>query len=230
MFIINIFFIFFFNFLKNYNYFILCFSVLAEKIKYYFFNISRFVFNFLWLGELVATYSKPEIKYLATKSYLIRELPQHCEMMRKALEMNQIYCPSEKGSKHDGCMFDPVNREVTSMIQLKLKDLGSKMDMDKLLSWVEEYKILDKLNIGFLSPEEYKLYTPLIEDINLFQIKKGLKLRLESEDYSLFLSKDTCKYDIKGFLDIQVRYNKIVEEVNHDWVNEMGEILDKFII
>ena len=60
-----------------------------------FIAIISFSFTHYRLADLVAN-SKPVISNLATKSHLIWELPQHCEMMVIALKIGKIWCPSKK--------------------------------------------------------------------------------------------------------------------------------------
>lgn len=214
-----------FVFLQNPHYFYSLFSVLNIKRKCYFVNSARFIFNFGWLGDLVAN-SKPIIPmFLSTKNDLIRELPQHLEMMDKALKAGLIYCPSKKGASHDGCFFNPLIGKVTKTVQLKLQEEGSSPFYTiKLTRWAEDYAHLNEINIGFQSPEDFEQNKDIIYNINELQLASGAKLELTSKDYSPFKSEVTCLIDVKNLIFTQAGYNGIVTEVNEKLIDKFGEI------
>ena len=220
---INFIFILIISFSQNPHYFNLLFSVLKEKIKYYSSETTRFLFTYFWLAEIVAN-SKPAITSLATKSHLIRELPQHCEMMGIAFKMGQIWCPARKGCKHDGCFFDPSTGKVIQSVQFKLKDEGAGLSSKDLEVWIEKYIHLDILDIGFQSPKDFELHKGLIYQMDEIQRSLGSKLRLTCKDYSLYKSEGTCSPDIRDWLEIQSEYNAIVLKVNKDMIDVLGEI------
>ena len=214
------------NFLYSPHYFILVFYTLKEKVKYYILNTKRLVFNFFWLAELVNS-MKTNIYGLPTKTHLIRELPQSCEMIAKATDLGLIFCPAKKGTKHDGCLYDPIIGEITETVQFKLKEEGSQVSFFQLSEWVIQYHNLNRLDVGFQSPEDFERNKGTISEIQDFLYCKGFKLVLTSKDYSSYKSEDTCRSDIKDILEMQVSFNKIVEGVNDNMINSFGEIITK---
>lgn len=214
------------NFLSSPHYFFILFCILKDKIKYYTFNISRFVFNFFWLADLVRKNKK--IEYLAGKKIgSIRELPQSCEMMAEAIKSKLIFCPSKKHSHHDGCFYDPNNGKITQTVQFKLKDKGSHLTPEDFFSWFEKYSNLDRLDVGFLSSEEFEQSKNLIIDANKFLCSKGSKLVITSNDYSSYELESTCRSDIKDLLDMQASFRKIVQGVNDNMIGSDSLIIAK---
>ena len=212
------------NFLSSPYYFFLVFCMLKDKIKYYIFNISRFVFNFFWLADLVRIRN---VQYLAAKKDLIRELPQSCEMMAEAMKSKLIFCHAKKQSHHDGCFYDPNNGKVIQTVQFKLKDKGSYLTPADFFSWFDKYSNLDRLDIGFLSFEEFEQSKNLIIDANKLLRSKGSKLVITSNDYSSYELESTCRPDIKDILDIQVSFKEIVTGVNENMMGLDGLIIAK---
>lgn len=214
------------NFLYSPYYYLLAFHILKDKIKYYILNINRFVFNFLWLADLVKN-TKPQIVNLATKTSLIRELPQSCEMMGEAIKLGSIFCPARKKTRHDGCFYNPESGEITSTVQFKLKEEGSPLNLKDLLIWINKYHNLDRLDIGFQSSEDYERHIDLITNINIRLSLEGKKLFITAKDYSPYKLEHTCRSDIKDILDIQSSFNKIVLGVNNNMIDSCGEIIAK---
>ena len=214
------------NFLYSPHYFLLVFYTLKEKIKYYSLNTSRLVLNFFWLGELVNS-CRPNIKFLATKTHLIRELPQSCEMMFKAMDSGLIFCPAKKGTKHDGCFYDPIIGKITETVQFKLKEEGSGFGSSELSDWVRQYRNLNRLDVGFQSPEDFERHKGLISNVHKLSNFEGSQLVVTFKDYSLYKSECTCRSDIKDILEMQASFNRIVEGVNNNMIDSSGEIISK---
>lgn len=214
------------NFLYSPYYFILLFLILKDKIKYYVSNISHFLVNSFWLAELVKK-TRPNIEYLATKSHLIRELPQSCEMIGKARDLGVIFCPAKKHTSHDGCFYDPKIGDIIKTIQFKLKEEGSFLKFDHLEQWASKYSHLDILDIGFKSSKDFEHYKDKIIDFNNFLSLKGSKLVVTSTDYSSYKLESTCRSDIKDLLDMQASFNGIVKGVNDHMIDSYGLIIAK---
>jgi hypothetical protein len=172
---INILWIIIINFLYNSGYFLLLFSILKDRTKYYVFKVDRFAFfNFFWLGDLVKSL-KIAPTYLATKSHLVRELPQSCEMISKAINSGLIYCPAKKGTKHDGCFYDPKSGIITETVQFKMKEEGSSLISPACLSsWMKKYYNIDRLDIGFQSIEDLECNKGLLLKANKLLYAKTL--------------------------------------------------------
>ena len=203
------------------HYFLLVFYMLKDKIKLY---SSRFVFNFFWLAELVQSF-KPSIGFLPTTSHLVRELPQSCEMMFKALDLGLIFCPSKKGANHDGCFYNPETGKIIETIQFKLKEEGAPLHWDTLITWAQKYRNLDIVDVGFQLPQPLEQYKDLLIQINEFSYSEGLNLVFTFTDYSSYNSEHTCRPGIKDILEIQASFNDIVIGVNDKMIDSCGEIL-----
>ena len=111
---------------------------------------------FFWLAELVSS-TKPRIQYLSVKSDLILELPQSCEMIGKAMDLGLVFCPASKKTLHDGCFYDPITGKIVETVQFKLKEEGGGgLSLSNLLTWAKKYVSLDRLDVGFQSPEDFE--------------------------------------------------------------------------
>lgn len=213
------------NFLYSPYYFLSVFCMLKEKIKCCSHSLA---FSFLWIAE-IAQKTKPVIMYLPTSSHLIRELPQNCEMISKAMDLGLIFCPSKKGARHDGCFYDPKIGKITETVQFKLKEEGSRLNYDQLTTWSQKYRNLDSLDIGFQSSQDLEQSKDLIIKINEFSSLEGFKLVFTATDYSSYKLEHTCRSDIKDILETQASLNKIVSGVNEKMIDSHGEILTEFM-
>ena len=213
------------NFSYSPHYFVYVFYTLKVRIKHYIPN-NRYLLrtNYLWLAKLVGSI-KPAIPYLATVDQsLIRELPQSCEAISRAIELGLVFCPSAKNAKHDGCFYDPEIGRVIGTIQFKLKEEGARVGCD-LFAWSKKYSNLDMLDIGFQSPQDLDRSKDLIIKVNEFLYLKGDKLIVTFKDYSLYQSEHTCRSDLKDILEIHASFNKIVYGVNQNMIDSYGEII-----
>jgi hypothetical protein len=197
---------------------------LKTKIKSYFVFTTRLVFNFGWIAQIAASY-KPGMHYVPTKSGLINELPQHCKSMHDAMIKGHIYVPSVKGSRYDGCIYDPLTCKVIKIIEYKTKEIGSVPITSKVLSRLyKKYATLDELNISFKSSEDLENSKGAIESAKEEAI--GIKLNITYNDISSCLEEHTCLLPLPKIFANQIINNPIVQHVNQNLMNEFGIITD----
>ena len=109
------------NILQHFHYFKACFS-------YYITKVNPKVMLSLNMGAILELMNTGrQVQFLPSSKEKAHELVQHLWNVHKAfLNGGKIYCPSRKGSTHDGCYVDLHSGEITSVIQLKMKNLGLK--------------------------------------------------------------------------------------------------------
>jgi len=219
-----IFWIFLINFCAHSHYFRFQFWRIAKKIREYgSFKSSQYLFNFLYLAELLRG-TKRSVPYIKTVKAEVCELGHHFYNMRVAFEKNLIYCPSKGGAKHDGCFFDPSREEITELLQFKTKMPGSNLSLVQLNGFLEEYRDMHQLQIGFVKSEDYERFKVLIAKVSEIQLVLGHKLQISAHNFSCFATGQLDASFVRELMSRQISFSKQIEMVNDNMVDNIGNI------
>lgn len=224
MLIFHILWIFLINFCAHPYYFKSQLWRLNNRIREHnFLKSSQYLFNFLYLAELIRNSNK--IHYIPIVRKEACELGHHFYNMGFALKKDLIYCPAKKFTKHDGCLFDPYHEKIIEVLQFKTKLAGSNLSRWDLIEWTEDYANLGKLQIGFVKSKDYARHKSLIDETNESQLLTGENLQLSAHDFSLFATGKVDASFTHELIRRQSSFLKQIQNVNDNMIDEFGNIL-----
>ena len=207
------------NILEHYPFYSSRFIYLRSEM-----NMNRIFSHSVHIGTILEMMKVGrEVQFLPTTKGKAHELIQHLWNVNKAfLEKGKIYCPSRKGSTHDGCYLDLRTKQVSEVIQLKTKNLTPKFGPKYIDICLDKYSHLDELQFAFNRTEDLISAMGIIEKGNQLASASNLKLRFQPVDIEVFLSYPKSHFEI--LKDFQWQFNAEVTFVNNHFINKLGEI------